>query len=66
MSGTWLKEFGCLLLMLGGSRGLIFGLLEGLGASFWALGVSFWGFWGVLGGRFWLLGVPFGSLGDTL
>ena len=31
VSGTWLEEFGCLLLMLGGSRGFIFRLLEGLG-----------------------------------
>ena len=43
-----------------------FGLLEGLGASFWVLGVSFGGFWGILGGHFWLLGAPFGSLGVTL
>ena len=34
VSGTWLEEFGCLLLMLGGSQGLIFGLLECLGTSF--------------------------------
>ena len=41
VSGTRLDEFGCLLLVLGSTWSLIFGLLEGLGTSFYVLGVSF-------------------------
>ena len=65
VSGAWLEELGCLLLMLGGSQGPIFHLWKVLGRHFRLLGSHFNAFgdpWEVMFGSWGLLLGVLGSL----